>query len=122
MDRYPWGATPSRDPRYLDARRATCYGRLGATTEAVELWAAVLDQLPADAHRNRGTYSARYAAALLDLDAADAALIPATEAVGCVQRAPSARLRRELAQLRDRAADRQDSPAGRDLYDVLHTV
>jgi hypothetical protein len=72
--------------------------------------------------RNRGNALARYATALLELDGPHAALPPATEAVECLQRAPSARMRRELVALRDRAAGRHDDSGGRDLVEVLQTM
>jgi hypothetical protein len=114
-------ATGWVDVTTQETHRATCYGRLGAP-EAPALLSAARDVYPLDAHRARGIITTRLAAALLDGEGPDAALAPTVEAVGCLERAPSGRLRHELAALRAKAANRQDSTAGLDLYEALMSV
>jgi hypothetical protein len=121
-DRSPWGTSWFTTAAYVDAQRATCLGRLGRTGEAAGLWSSVLDQHPNGACRDRGVYLARFAAALFDVEGPGAALAPALQAVGCHQHAGSARMRDELTRLQNRAAARQDTTAGRDLYEALRSV
>lgn len=114
-----WG-TPSLVTAH-DAQRAICYGRLGRSAEAADLWETVLDQHPSEARRDRGMALAHYATALLDVEGPRAALGPAVEAVECHETAGSARVRRELVTLRDRASACHHDGA-RDLHEALQAV
>ncbi|WP_439676773.1 4a-hydroxytetrahydrobiopterin dehydratase [Embleya sp. MST-111070] len=52
-DDLPWGDACRRTPGYIDAQRATCYGRMhdpDAIAEADRVWTRVLGAMP-DAHR-----------------------------------------------------------------------
>jgi tetratricopeptide (TPR) repeat protein len=121
-DEYPWGDAPRRTPSYLDAQRATCYGRLGRSREAVALWDGVLGTQPEDFRRDSGVYLARHAIAHLGADAPEQATQRARQAVTCLHETGSARLRRELHRLREHASPWARTNAGRDLVGVLDDV
>lgn len=109
-------------PGYLDAQRATCYGRLRRSREAVDLWDGVFGTQPDDFRRDSGVYLARHAIAHLGADAPEQATQRARRAVGCLHETGSARLRLELHRLRDHAGPWSRTSAGRDLVAVLDDV
>jgi tetratricopeptide (TPR) repeat protein len=121
-DEYPWGDAPRRTPSYLDAQRATCYGRLGRASEAVDLWDRVLGTQPDDFRRDSGVYVARHAIALLGAQAPEQATQRAAQAVTCLHETGSARLRLELSRLRQHAVPWSRTSAGRELLSVLDDV
>lgn len=118
-DSWPWGNAFRRTPGYVDAQRATCYGYLGLAAESAQLWASVIDQQPASYRRDSGVYLARHARALLGAGEPYEATTKATQAVACFRETGSARMRLELAKLRDSAGRWASTSAGRDLVDVL---
>jgi transcriptional regulator with XRE-family HTH domain len=98
-DRYPWLEQNRLNAAYLTVRRATCYGNLGLTEEAAELWERALDEQPVNMTRDRGVYLARYAGVLATLGEQDAATAAAGEAADALDATGSVRLRRELRRL-----------------------
>jgi hypothetical protein len=121
-DTYPWGTAWQASPSYVEAQRATCYGRTGHASEAAGLWEHVLAHHPPDARRDQGVYLVRYASALLHSEGPSAALAPAAAGIECLRHTSSARMRCELVQLRNTVGHRRDTTAGRDLYDLLRQV
>lgn len=121
-DDWPWGNAFRRTPGYIDAQRATCYGRLGLGGESAELWGQVVRDQPQGYRRDSGVYLARYAAALLAAGEPVEATRRAARAVACLHDTGSARMRLELAHLRDQANRWTHTGAGRDLVDVLADI
>ena len=121
-DSWPWGNAFRRTPSYVDAQRATCYGRLGLAAESAALWTSVIHQQPSNYRRDRGVYLARHARALLGAGEPHGAASKATQAIACYRETGSARMRLELAKLRDTAGRWTKTSAGRDLIDALENL
>ncbi|MCL2580985.1 MAG: helix-turn-helix domain-containing protein [Streptosporangiales bacterium] len=121
-DEHPWGNACRRTPHYVEVQRATCYGRTGAPADAADaagLWDQIMKSMPAEARRDNAVFAARQAQALaqvpdphrvLEITAAAAETVPATG---------SARLRRELGGIRERARPWIRTRAGRELSGIL---
>lgn len=108
-----------RTPGYVEAQRATCCGHLGLAAESAGLWGNVIDAQPASYRRDSGVYLARHARALLGAGEPYEATSKARQAVTCFRETGSARMRLELAKLRDHACRWTASGAGRDLVATL---
>lgn len=118
-DDWPWGNAFRRTPCYIDAQRATCYGRLGIADRSADLWGDVISQQPGGYRRDSGVYLARQATAFIDAGEPSAAIRPATQAMRCLHDTGSARMRLELARLADKAKPWQQTSVGRQLTEVL---
>ena len=118
-DDLPWGNAFRRTPGYVEAQRATCYGHLGLAPESAALWGDVIDAQPGSYRRDSGVYLARHARALLAAGEPYEATSKARQAVTCFRDTGSARMRLELAKLRDHAGQWTSTSAGRDLVDAL---
>lgn len=124
-DDYPWGNACRRTPRYVEVQRATCYGRTGDTADAgdaADLWDEILGEMPESARRDNAVYRARQAAALAVAPEPERAVAIAEEAAGLVQLTGSARLRRELRTIPDRASGWAHTAHGRRLRDIVASV
>jgi transcriptional regulator with XRE-family HTH domain len=123
-DDHPWGGDRlHRSPTdVVDTQRATCYGRLNLGAQAAGLWARLRRSWRAEERRDTGIHSSRHIAALLDAgEPAEAARFAADD-VELLMQTSSARMRRELAQLHDRAMQWSTSRPGRDLLDTLAAI
>ncbi|MFB7213124.1 hypothetical protein [Streptomyces sp. NPDC056255] len=121
-DDLPWGNACRRTPGYLEAQRATCYGRLGLGAEAGRLWSQVLELVPETARRDRGVYMARQATAAAAAREPDQAVEIARTVATIAAETRSARMARELVSLERAMRPWQDSPVGRDLAEILEPV
>jgi hypothetical protein len=121
-DGLPWGNACRRTPAYLEVQRATCYGRMGLAQTAAGLWQQVLETTPASARRDRGVYLARKATVCVQNGdpghAVDAGQLAADLAV----ETGSARIRRELAGLRQAAQPWKNTAVGRDLEEIFASL
>ncbi|MBB6475821.1 hypothetical protein [Sphaerisporangium rubeum] len=121
-DEHPWGNACRRTPGYIDVQRATAYVRLGAHHKAVEMWDRILGTAPETARRDNGVFLARQACAL--------AMVPEPERVVQIVLATaviardtgSARLRNDLRAIPRRATTWRDTPAGRDLTEIIANI
>jgi hypothetical protein len=121
-DDHPWGNACRRTPRYIEVQRATCYGRTGRVadaTDAAALWDQVMDEMPESARRDNAVFRARQAAALAVVPDPERTVSLAAEAAATIQVTGSARLRRELRAITRRASGWSQTPAGRQLRDIV---
>jgi hypothetical protein len=111
-DGYPWGEA-CFPPAYIGVQRATIATRLGRSTEAVRLWGEVLPMVSPG--RDWGVFTARLARAGEPERAADLAaeVVPVAASTG------SARMRAELATLRDSMTPWRGQPPWRALEEAL---
>jgi hypothetical protein len=124
-DEHPWGGDRlrRRSPEdVIDTQRATYYGHLGLAATAAEMWDRVSRTAPAQDHRDRGVHLARHASALLDAARPEDAARRAAEGAHYLQQTGSARMRRELRRLHDKAASWTRTTPGRELQDVLDSI
>jgi hypothetical protein len=124
-DDQPWGNACRRTPHYVEVQRATCYGRTGRAADAADaaaLWDQFMDQMPETARRDNAVFHARQAAALAVVPDPERTVSLAAEAAACVQVTGSARLRRELRAITRRASIWSQTPAGRQLRDIVASV
>jgi tetratricopeptide (TPR) repeat protein len=121
-DDWHWGNACRWTPAYVDAQRATCYGRLGLARESADLWAGAIRLQPESHRRDTGVYLARHATAMLDGgEPAEAARL-ARRSVVHLHETGSARMRLELARLSDKAKAWSHTSDGRELAGVLSDV
>lgn len=118
-DGLPWGNASRRTPAYLEAQRATCYGRLGLGPAAVNLWNQVLTTTPPHARRDRGVYLARQAPAYAQAGDPERAVEIGRLAVDLAWETHSVRLRRELTGLRQATRPWAGTAIGRDVDEIL---
>lgn len=121
-DDHVWGNACQRTPSYFEVQRATCYGRLSADAEAVNLWAQILDDMPTNARRDTAVFRARQAAALAAAGEAEQTKHIAEDVVRLVHETGSARLRQELLLIPAKMSTWADTATGRDLTEVLATI
>jgi transcriptional regulator with XRE-family HTH domain len=120
-DEYPWGGS-CQTPRYVEVQRATCYGRLGRTRDALELWGQIIPGIPVSSRRDAGVFRARQAQAFADAGEPDQAIAVAGEVVPLIAQTGSARMRGELFALRQRMEQWSDEPRGRALDEMLSGI
>jgi transcriptional regulator with XRE-family HTH domain len=118
-DDYPWGNACRRSPVYIEAQRATCYGRLRLTGEANQLWRQVAAGLPSGFQRDKGVYLARHAGVLADGGRLGQAAALVREAAPLAAETGSARMRQELLATWRHVGSQQSTAAGRDIADAL---
>lgn len=107
-DGRPWGGQVST-PGYLDTQRATICTRLGMAAEALALWNSVIPGVPPG--RDLGVFRARQAQALAVAGEPEQAAEAGALAVAFAVPTGSARMRGELAVLREKMAPwRRDRP------------
>lgn len=124
-DRYGWQSTSpfggttafAMSSAYINARRATCHLRNGRYAQAAELLESGTNAYQPGVYRGRSMWHTRHAHALLHAEGPQAALQPALDAVDCLNRATSTRVRHELAQLR--AQIPTNSTGSHDLHELL---
>lgn len=124
-DDHPWGNACRRTPHYVEVQRATCYGRTGHAADAADaaaLWDQFMDQMPEAARRDNAVFQARQAAALAVVPDPERTVSLAAEAAASVRVTGSARLRRELRAITRRASGWSQTPAGRQLRDIVASV
>ncbi|WP_042400273.1 hypothetical protein [Streptacidiphilus carbonis] len=119
QDDMPWGNAVRRTPGYLEVQRATCYGRLGAYTEAAALWQQVIAPAASIGRRDTGVWMARHATVCARAKQADQAAELGAQAAQIAVETGSARMRRELAALSVAMRPWQDAPVGRELSEAL---
>jgi hypothetical protein len=117
-----WGNACLRTPSYFEVQRATCYGRLGADSEAASLWAQILETMPTSARRDTAVFKARQAAALAAVGVPEQTKQIAEDVVRLVQDTGSARLRQELLMIPAKMSAWADTSTGRDLTEVLASI
>ncbi len=117
-DAYPWG-NACRALGYLDVQRATCHGRLGDPQSALEIWVEVLRDAGASSRRDLGVFRARQATALARSGESEEAVKIAAEVVPLVAETGSARMLRELINLRNVMIAERHELAGRNLEEML---
>jgi transcriptional regulator with XRE-family HTH domain len=118
-DDYPWGNACRRSPVYIEAQRATCYGRLGLTGQADQLWGQVAAELPSGSRRDKGVYLARHAGVLADAGRLEHAAALVRQAAPLAAEIRSARMRQELLATWRLVGSRQSTAAGRDIAGAL---
>lgn len=118
-DDYPWGNACRRSPVYLEAQRATCYGRMRVTREADRLWKQVISEMPRGFRRDKGVYLARWAVASADGGSPERAADLIREAAPLAAETRSARMRQELTAAWRHLGPWQQTTAGRDAAEVL---
>lgn len=124
-DEHLWGNACRRTPHYVEVQRATCYGRTGTRQDAADaagLWDQILGAMPESARRDNAVFRARQAAALAAVPDPDRAVAAAAEAATAVMPTGSARLRRELKAVPQRASAWASTRAGRELRAVVASV
>jgi hypothetical protein len=120
-DDHPWGGDRLHRPPadVVDTQRATCYGRLNLGTQAAALWSRLRRNWRPEERRDTGIHSSRHITALLDAgEPAEAARFAADD-VELLNQTSSARMRRELVQLNDKAMQWSTTRPGRDLLATL---
>jgi hypothetical protein len=117
-----WGNACLRTPSYFEVQRATCYGRLGADSEAASLWAQILETMPTSARRDTAVFKARQAAALAAVGVPEQTKQIAEDVVRLVQDTGSARLRQELLMIPAKMSAWADTSTGRDLTELLASI
>lgn len=121
-DDYPWGNACRRSPVYIEAQRATCYGRMRLTREADRLWQQVLTGMPGAFQRDRGVYLARRAVVSADGGSPERAVALIREAAPLTALTRSARMRHELATAWRHLEPWQQTAAGRDMREALASI
>ncbi len=119
-DDYPWGACGT--PRYIDVQRATVATRLGRHREAVTLWGDVIPDVPPSSRRDLGVFAARQAQALAGTGEPEEAAAVARGVVPVAVQSGSARMRAELAVVRERMEPWRGEPAWRELDEALASL
>jgi hypothetical protein len=118
-DTHCWGNACNRTPGYVEVHRATCYGRLGADSEAASLWSEILDGMPGSAQRDTAVFRARQAGALAASGEPEQAKHIVEDVVELVHKTGSSRLRHELLALPRKMSTWADTATGRELAEVL---
>ncbi len=121
-DDWHWGNACRWTPGYVDAQRATCYGRLGIARESADLWAGAIRLQPESHRRDTGVYLARHASAMLDAGEPSEATRLARRSVVALHETGSARMRLELARLADKARGWGHTADGRELVGALSDI
>jgi hypothetical protein len=122
-DDWAWG-NAIHIPGYVDARRATCYERLGAgaALEATTLFETAIGRQRSTHHRDGGVFRARQARAFLSGGEPAEAARCAVEAIAVLDQTSSATLKHELVDLRRAARIWRDTSDGQELVAVLDEV
>ncbi|WP_406312209.1 hypothetical protein OHA77_26790 [Streptosporangium sp. NBC_01639] len=120
-DDHMWG-NACRTPNYVEIQRATCYGRLGLTTDAVVLWDQILPSMPVTARRDIGVFLARQSAALATIPEPERATDAARKAIELLHQTGSIRQRAELAAVSARMGAWVDTAQGREMAEMLAGV
>lgn len=116
-DGYPWGGN-CLTPGYIDVQRATIATRLGRPA-AVAMWEQVIPGIPASSRRDLGVYRARQARALAAAGEPEQAAVIAAGTVPLAVSTGSARMRAELAAVRQAMRPWRNDRAGRMLDEAL---
>jgi transcriptional regulator with XRE-family HTH domain len=118
-DDYPWGNASRRSPDYIEAQRATCYGRLGLSSEASRIWEQVINRMPDRFQRDKGVYIARRAIAAADAGQPDIAAALICESAPMAANTGSARMRQELQAAWQHFEPWQHSAIGKEVSEKL---
>ncbi|MEU0521876.1 hypothetical protein [Streptosporangium sp. NPDC006007] len=116
-DDHLWG-NACRTPHYVEIQRATCYGRLGLTSEAATLWDEVILSVPTASRRDIGVFLARQATALAALPEPERAAEAARKAIEFLHKTGSVRQQAELAIMPTRMGAWADTAVGREVTEM----
>ena len=86
------------------------------------MWGQILGGMPDSLRRDNAVFRTRYAAALAAIPDPEQVTHIVADAASLVRTTGSARLRRELLALPRRAARWADTPAGRELGDIIASI
>lgn len=117
-----WGTACKRTAGYIEVQRATCYGRLGLSAAADDLWNEIIPTAPDAARRDVGVWSARQSVAALGRDEPERALALARRSMEIAAATGSARARRALVDVNAALEPWRTQPVGREFRALLAPV
>jgi transcriptional regulator with XRE-family HTH domain len=121
-DDFPWGDASRRSAFYIEAQRATCYGRMRLAGEACSLWQEVVGGLPSEFQRDKGVYLARHASVAVMYGQPEKASALIGEAVPIASHTGSARITQELRKAWRQFKPWHDTATGREISGMLADV